>query len=225
MYSCGPLPMDEQRQDVQLKPTYSSSVPIWDKALRICWKQWMIGRRGERGSGISMLIAQHDDDDDLTVWKKVRSGSFKDVIYKLYFEITNLIFMNKKALNDLCWHGKKHSQTEINYTYVSDFFDKQEVNLKNWTIDKFHSFFFIFTACLQKTLFPSRIAIFWNILMLSQFITYKGQLKSSSANKDTLIECDQMRFIFQHSLPCSLHSSSISVAKSSTADMMLSWIF
>ncbi len=24
----------------------------------------MIGRRGERGSGISVLIARHDDDDD-----------------------------------------------------------------------------------------------------------------------------------------------------------------
>ena len=24
----------------------------------------MIGRRGERGSGISMLAARHDDDDD-----------------------------------------------------------------------------------------------------------------------------------------------------------------
>ena len=32
MYSCGPLHMDEQRQDVQLKPTYSSSVPIRDVA-------------------------------------------------------------------------------------------------------------------------------------------------------------------------------------------------
>ena len=28
-----------------------------------CWKQWTIGRGGERGSGISMLMAQHDDDD------------------------------------------------------------------------------------------------------------------------------------------------------------------
>ena len=33
------------------------------KALRICRKQWTIVRCGERGSGISVLIAQHDDDD------------------------------------------------------------------------------------------------------------------------------------------------------------------
>ena len=42
--------------------TYSSSVPIWDVALRTCWKQWTIGRSGERGSGTSVLIARHDDD-------------------------------------------------------------------------------------------------------------------------------------------------------------------
>ena len=51
--------MDEQRQEVQLKPTYSSSVPIRDVALRICRKQWTIGGV-ERGSGISLLIARHD---------------------------------------------------------------------------------------------------------------------------------------------------------------------
>ena len=34
IYSYGPLHMDEQRQDVQLEPTYSSSVPILDVALK-----------------------------------------------------------------------------------------------------------------------------------------------------------------------------------------------
>ena len=56
--------MDEQRQDDQLEPTYSSSVPIWDVALNTCQKQWKIGRGDERGPGISVLIAQHDDGDD-----------------------------------------------------------------------------------------------------------------------------------------------------------------
>ena len=56
--------MDEQRQNDQLEPTYSSSVPIRGVARKICWKQWTIGRDGKRGSGIFMLMAQHDDDDD-----------------------------------------------------------------------------------------------------------------------------------------------------------------
>ena len=49
----GPLHMDEQRQDVKLEPTYSSYVPIRDVALRICRKQWTIGKCGERKLGIS----------------------------------------------------------------------------------------------------------------------------------------------------------------------------
>ena len=53
--------MAEQRQDDQLEPTYSSSVPMRDVALKTCRKQWTIGRGGERGSGISVLVAQYDD--------------------------------------------------------------------------------------------------------------------------------------------------------------------
>ena len=59
----GLLDMDEQSQDDQLEPTYSSSVLIWDVALKTCWEQWTIGRGVKRGSGISMLIAWHDGDD------------------------------------------------------------------------------------------------------------------------------------------------------------------
>ena len=53
--------MNEQRQDVQFEPTYSSSVPIGYEALSISRKQWTIGRCGERGSGISVLIVRQDD--------------------------------------------------------------------------------------------------------------------------------------------------------------------
>ena len=41
--------------------TYSSSVRIRDVALGICQKRWTIGRSGEKGSGISVLAARHDD--------------------------------------------------------------------------------------------------------------------------------------------------------------------
>ena len=37
-------------------------------------------------------------------------------------------------------------------------------------------------------------------------------MKSSWADQDTLMECDQMRFIFQHSSPFSPHTFSIDVA-------------
>ena len=64
MYSYGPQHMAKQKQDDQLELTYSSYVRIQDVALKTCQKQWMIGRSGERGSGISVLMARHDDDDD-----------------------------------------------------------------------------------------------------------------------------------------------------------------
>ena len=63
MYPCGPLHMDEQTQDDQLEPTYHSSEPIRDVALKTCRKQWTMGRGDERGSGISVLMARHDDDN------------------------------------------------------------------------------------------------------------------------------------------------------------------
>ena len=43
MYSSGPLDMDEQRPEGQLEPTYSSSLPIQDVALKTSRNHWNIG--------------------------------------------------------------------------------------------------------------------------------------------------------------------------------------
>ena len=56
--------MTNQKQDDQLEHSYSSYVMILDVTPKTCRRQWMIGRRGKRGSGISVLDARHDDDDD-----------------------------------------------------------------------------------------------------------------------------------------------------------------
>ena len=58
-----PTHMVKQKQDDQLEHTYSSYVRIRDVALKNYQKRWMIGRSGERGSEISVLVARHDDDD------------------------------------------------------------------------------------------------------------------------------------------------------------------
>ena len=63
---CGSLHMDEQKQEDQLEPTYSRSVPIRDVTLKTCRKQLTIGRGGERGSAISVLIARRDCGDEIT---------------------------------------------------------------------------------------------------------------------------------------------------------------
>ena len=51
-YSCGPLHMDEQK---------------WDVALKTYRERWTIETGGGRGSGTSVLVARHDDDDDFYI--------------------------------------------------------------------------------------------------------------------------------------------------------------
>ena len=64
MYSYGSPHMAAQKQDDQLERTFSSYVRIQDVVLKTYLGQWTIGRNGERGSGISVLPARYDDDDD-----------------------------------------------------------------------------------------------------------------------------------------------------------------
>ena len=61
MYSYGPPHMAGQKQDDQHGHTFSSYVKIQGVALKTCWRLWTIGRSGERGSGISVPAAGHDD--------------------------------------------------------------------------------------------------------------------------------------------------------------------
>ena len=78
MYSYGPPHMAGQKQDDQHEHTFSSCVRIRDVALKTCQRRWTIGRSGERGSGISELVARHeddDDDDDDDIWINIRQNS------------------------------------------------------------------------------------------------------------------------------------------------------
>ena len=65
IYSYEPPHMAKQKQEDQHEHTYSSCVRIRDVALKTCQNRWMIGRSGERGSGIYVLAARHDDDDTI----------------------------------------------------------------------------------------------------------------------------------------------------------------
>ena len=62
-YSCASLHTDKQRQYDQLEPTYNSSVTIQDVDLKVYWERWTIESGSGIGSGGSMLMAWHDDDD------------------------------------------------------------------------------------------------------------------------------------------------------------------
>ena len=58
-----PPHMAKQKQDDQPELIYSSYVRTQDVTLKTCRRRWMIGRSGEKWSGISMLAARQDDDD------------------------------------------------------------------------------------------------------------------------------------------------------------------
>ena len=61
--------MAAQKQGDQLERTFSSYVRIQDVLLKTYLGGWTIGRSGERGSGISVLPARYDDDDDVgLIW-------------------------------------------------------------------------------------------------------------------------------------------------------------
>ena len=81
MHSYGHPHMAEKKQDVLLEPTYNSSVPIYDVALKTYRKRWMIGRGSGRGSGRSVLMVRDDDDDDDYV-KWINEYHFMNCIFK-----------------------------------------------------------------------------------------------------------------------------------------------
>ena len=98
MYSCGPLHMDEPKQDDMLDPTYSSSVPIRDVVPKNYRKRWTIGSVGERESGISVLRARHDDDDDdLLNFKSNSYGLFK--AKKCFINVVSPLYRNESSIS------------------------------------------------------------------------------------------------------------------------------
>ena len=54
-----------EKPDDQHEHTFSNYVRIRDVVQKTCQRWWTIGKSGERGSGISVLPARHDHDDDL----------------------------------------------------------------------------------------------------------------------------------------------------------------
>ena len=88
MYSDGPPHMAGQKQDNQLEHTSSSYVRIRDVALKTSQRRWTIGKSGERGSGISVLVARHVDGDNYC-YSCVRimsfHGSLSDSTFRSYW--------------------------------------------------------------------------------------------------------------------------------------------
>ena len=99
MYSYGPTHMAEQKRDDQLEHTYSSYVRIRDVALKTCDRWWTIGRSGERGSGISVLVARHDDD-----------GRFRKNLPRFHFPGSSRFWLKKSWTKTTFYWWKYHQK-------------------------------------------------------------------------------------------------------------------
>ena len=110
MYSYGHPHMAGQKQDWQLEHTFSSYVRIRNVALKTYQGRLTIGRSGERGSGISVLTARHDDDEDdnlnsLISWLLSFTLGFTIVIYWPSTEpsIKRWTWVNKRKNTRIRW--------------------------------------------------------------------------------------------------------------------------
>ena len=142
MYSYGPPHMAGQKQDDQLEHTYSSSVRIRDVALKTCQRWWTIGRSGERGSGISVLAARHDDDDDDLYW---RNMSLTKALLQLPTQYLPYLLGNK--LDNLHWIVD-YSLLEKLATFIATIFRILLNIQKYWKVE-----FIFFSKNYQKTSF------------------------------------------------------------------------
>ena len=113
MYSCGPPHMAGQKQDDQHEHTFSSYVRIRDVALKPCQRRWTIGKSGDRGSGISVLAARHDDDDNSTYYGGVHIFP-KDISQKVNVIASLTIEL---AYNDVALSTSPTTQQGL-HTYI-----------------------------------------------------------------------------------------------------------
>ena len=94
MYSYGPPHMAEQNQDDQYEHTFSNYVRIRDVVQKTCQRRWTIGKSGERGSGISVLPARHDDDD----WNMCHCFYLESGIGKIVSTLNCIFFFDSTTL-------------------------------------------------------------------------------------------------------------------------------
>ena len=100
MYSYGSTHTAAQKQDDQHERTFSSYVRIQVVVLKTYLGRWTIGRSGERGSGISVLPARYDDDDDdikyVPIIYKVTFSTDSSILLK-FFEIQCILFLKRNG--------------------------------------------------------------------------------------------------------------------------------
>ena len=86
--------MDVQVWDDQHELTYSSYVRTRVVILKTCRRRWVIGRNGERRSGISAQTARHDDDDDIYIYIYIYICLFTPIYWYIYLSIYLFMYLS-----------------------------------------------------------------------------------------------------------------------------------
>ena len=159
MYSDGPPHMTEQKQDDQLEHTYSNYVRIRDIALKTCRRRWTIGRIGEKGSGISLLAARHEDDDDiyLLIHLHIYANQLFPFSHSFYQCLVYITLSLSLSLSLSCTHTHTHTQSFSVAFNLSDCF--------TFFLSFFLSFFFQIpnydTVLFVNMIFIKFILLIW----------------------------------------------------------------
>ena len=121
MYSYRPPHMVVQKQDDQLELTYSNYVRTQDVTLKTFRRRWVIGRSGERESGISVLAARHDDDDDIHFLCSCYLDKHPS-LYEQHFSWYQSPDEGYQNQNVLRWLYIKMNSSNLDYSIFSTFF-------------------------------------------------------------------------------------------------------
>ena len=95
--------MAVQKQDDQHEHTFSSYVRIRDVIQKTCQRRWTIGKSGERGSGISVLPARHDDNDDTINYESVLENEKYKRLCSFEIQTEDLILARRL---DVLWRNE-----------------------------------------------------------------------------------------------------------------------
>ena len=106
--------MAAQKQDDQLERTFSSYVRIQDVVLKTYLGRWTIGRSGERGSGISVLPARYDDDDEVVYSQlNVNTVLFKTIQFSISTQLSSTWLIDR-TLSGATPQGQSEPESDSN---------------------------------------------------------------------------------------------------------------
>ena len=137
MYTYGPPHMAVQKQDDQHKHTFSNYVRIQDVVQKTWLRRWTIGKSGEKGSGISVLPARHDDDIYIYIYIYISSchdistdipdplsphlpivHCFRQILRATFRIGTELLYVGSSWLSFLCSSIWRRPQEYITHEFI-----------------------------------------------------------------------------------------------------------